>query len=295
MTRPGVNFKGLSLCIVLLVLTGCTSVPPFELKDHVPIVAKAGPPFEAIVVHVQCAVWRSAAAAFQNESLRTKIVNNNYIAAASISADVVESNSINPSLNFIRPFSSTMSNLTLSVGGQYGSTNHRVFTYAFPIRLVRKNGLISTNDPDIKKFCENDSPQGRGIAGDLGLDEIMLGGISSVNGTWSPVTIESGSQKNWIFGTTIDFTISEGLNGGPSWTVKNFKGPGGGNSGLLNANRVAKDTLLISFLPSSPPKVSLNVLGLEVEDQQPVEKSNGAGQDFNTKMILQNLLSTLGQ
>lgn len=47
----------------------------------------------------------------------------------------------------------------------------------------------------------------------------------------------------------IDFTVVENVNGGPTWTTRYFKGPGGNSSGLLNFNRQIKDTLVVTFIP----------------------------------------------
>jgi hypothetical protein len=51
------------------------------------------------------------------------------------------------------------------------------------------------------------------------------------------------------FSAQIDFTIIENANGGPTWTTRYFKGPGGASAGLLSFNRQVKDTLLITFVP----------------------------------------------
>lgn len=77
--------------------------------------------------------------------------------------------------------------------------------------------------------------------------------------------------NQYLFGTIqiqTDFTVVEGINGGPNWTLDYFKFPsasggggsggggasggsggGGGGSGLLNFNRQVKDTLLLTLVP----------------------------------------------
>jgi len=81
------------------------------------------------------------------------------------------------------------------------------------------------------------------------------------------------TQNPTTFSTQTDFTVVEGLSGGPNWTLVHFKGPsggggggggggtsgggaggqgsnmGGGSQGLFGFNRQAKDTLLIAFTP----------------------------------------------
>lgn len=51
------------------------------------------------------------------------------------------------------------------------------------------------------------------------------------------------------FSAQIDFTVIENVNGGPAWTTRYFKGPGGNASGLINLNRQVKDTLVVTFVP----------------------------------------------
>lgn len=46
----------------------------------------------------------------------------------------------------------------------------------------------------------------------------------------------------------MDFTITSGVNGGPNWTLANFKGPTG-SLPFLSFSRIVKDTLLLTFIP----------------------------------------------
>ena len=52
------------------------------------------------------------------------------------------------------------------------------------------------------------------------------------------------------FSEKIDFSLTWGVNGGPSWNLLKFKGPGGGggaNGQLLNYSRQKQDTLISTF------------------------------------------------
>jgi hypothetical protein len=49
------------------------------------------------------------------------------------------------------------------------------------------------------------------------------------------------------FTSTVDFSVVEGISGGPTWDLQHFKGPSSGSSGPLSLNRTAKDTMLIAF------------------------------------------------
>jgi hypothetical protein len=61
----------------------------------------------------------------------------------------------------------------------------------------------------------------------------------------SSASASSGGTTS--FGSTIDFTLVYGLNGGPTWSFKKFKGPTGSGS-LLTASRTTLDTLSITFV-----------------------------------------------
>lgn len=51
------------------------------------------------------------------------------------------------------------------------------------------------------------------------------------------------------FGSTVDFTLVYGLNGGPNWTLTHFKGPAP-SSPLLTASRTETNTMNITFVPA---------------------------------------------
>jgi hypothetical protein len=50
------------------------------------------------------------------------------------------------------------------------------------------------------------------------------------------------------FGSLVDFVLVYGLNGGPNWTFKRFKGPATGSSPLLTGSRTKTDSLAITFV-----------------------------------------------
>lgn len=51
------------------------------------------------------------------------------------------------------------------------------------------------------------------------------------------------------FGSTVDFTVVYGLNGGPTWSLTHFKGPAGSAS-MFSIGRQVVDTLNIAFVPA---------------------------------------------
>lgn len=59
----------------------------------------------------------------------------------------------------------------------------------------------------------------------------------------------SSGSSNTKFATSVNFTIVTNINGGPTWSLKYFKGPSG-NNGLLSFSRTNLDSLTASFVPT---------------------------------------------
>jgi hypothetical protein len=73
---------------------------------------------------------------------------------------------------------------------------------------------------------------------------------SSTNTSSGGPPTPTGGQSQYTFGlisAQIDFTIIQSVNGGPTWTLSYFKGPGGASQGLFNFGRTVIDKLNISF------------------------------------------------
>jgi hypothetical protein len=77
-------------------------------------------------------------------------------------------------------------------------------------------------------------------------------GSTSTGATNGPPGTSSSSAPagtGTSFGSTVDFTVVYGLNGGPTWSLTHFKGPAG-SAALLSVGRQAVDTLNITFVPA---------------------------------------------
>jgi hypothetical protein len=118
-------------------------------------------------------------------------------------------------------------------------------------------------------------PYGLGIHGRIGLKEdLATSAIAarmqdiavltpSASGSGGGISIYGqppalSGFNGYAFGeldTTINFTINLDLNGGPNWTLVNFKGPSvssqGGTNGqsLLNVSRYKKDSIQLTVIP----------------------------------------------
>jgi hypothetical protein len=79
----------------------------------------------------------------------------------------------------------------------------------------------------------------------------MLGSGSGGGGGGSPKAGGSSSSAGTSqFSSQIVFTISYGVNGGPTWSIRTFKGPGAGSGPLASLSRTNTDTLSITFVPA---------------------------------------------
>jgi uncharacterized membrane protein YgcG len=220
-----------------------------------------------------------------------------FIGQATLTVDVTDTESLTPSTSFISPYApippSMMSttNLTLTIGAQLNGTQHRAVTTTlqFDLNKFVENENDATFTQYKKAWPKSECPivqgthpnvpfDGTAIKGDLGLTEALEDGLMSIgaNGQYGvlqavvPVN-QNGPPNPTTFTSQTDFTVVEGLNGGPNWTLVHFKGPGGGggggtgggasggsssgssmgggSQGPINFNRQAKDTLLIGFTP----------------------------------------------
>ena len=96
------------------------------------------------------------------------------------------------------------------------------------------------------------------------------------------------------FGSLVDFMLVYGINGGPTWSFKTFKGPAVGSTPLFTTSRTNTDSISITFVAScqasQPATVTSYWQSLPVCDQVPTAKQQGLsiGYQNNSLMILRN-------
>jgi hypothetical protein len=127
--------------------------------------------------------------------------------------------------------------------------------------------------------------------------------IDEALSTKTPAKKGASSSSGTTFGSTIDFILIEGLNGGLTWTLKYFKGFGGGTP-PLSISRTTTDSLQITFTPTCNSTISENYTSpstfwdaipsckkINVGEAQ--QNANQLGHDQNTRMLLQTLTRRL--
>ncbi len=118
----------------------------------------------------------------------------------------------------------------------------------------------------------------------------------------------SGSGSSTSFGSLVDFTLVYGINGGPTWSFKHFKGPAAGSTPLVSLTRTNLDSLSVTFVaacrdpdpanPISQAQTYWDALPLcdAAPDSRLQSAAYGAGQNY--LMRLQNAFTrgpALGQ
>jgi uncharacterized membrane protein YgcG len=313
--RVAQNFRLITLGFVGACLTSC-GPPGFEMiGNNVSSEGKDGPPVELFIRHLRCEAYRTILDAYTHREKDQETWNTvrylywyGYQAAGQLTLDVTRGEGFNPSLSYIDPFAAVMTNFTLTLNGQLSGIQHRNIQENITIdysklfdrtgiktdpnipdivpvgQVLNKNGTAQfpNNQFNLVEQCAQSNGSGSGIQGDLGLADTVVLGLGAFREQDAVVAPGfAGGPGNVganVFGSTIDFTFSMGLNVGPNWTLTHFKGPTGGgggggssgngssgsgsgstgtsggsggiNQGLLAGNRTAKDTLLISFSPA---------------------------------------------
>jgi uncharacterized membrane protein YgcG len=261
-----------------IIVGGCTHTPTINNPlGSTP----ASPTVADLITHIQCEIWtiKNAADTPADSDAKAKLgrlTQYEYVAFATLTVDVTNLEGTSPSLSFITPYLTPMTNLTKSIGGQYSGTQHRNITESFTISIY--------DDQSGATKCADYSNKGHYLYGDLELGTVIRAGLRNVD----VADFVFGRPKNTdntklssiaapVFGSTVDFTIVYGINNvGPTWTITHFKGPGGGgggggagggasgaggagggsggggSQGLLTLTHTEKDTLVISFAPACP-------------------------------------------
>lgn len=198
-----------------------------------------------------------------------------YVGEIAWTIDVTDTGALNPTASYSW-FYSGQNNATLSVSGQLSEAAHRYLTFNTSVDFARLNATeaapfegITAPVPPLPPEKRPPCIDGRELTGELGLREDLAKGliVNAMNDisaikpleTASPGTIPGGITlgpiavpSTYTFGqvsTQVDFTINEGVNGGPTWNLVRLKGPGGGSNGLLSFTRQVKDQIIATFVP----------------------------------------------
>jgi hypothetical protein len=272
------------------LVAACSALPSF---NNVVGPSDAAPEARDLVQHIQCEFYRIEAD--KNNPLAEQFRRYKFIVFATLTFEVTNNQNITPTLSFIDTVNvSPAGTLTKLFGGQVSGMQHRTMTESFLLDLGSQK-----SDAASKCLRSTEMPLVGGIQGDLGIKEIVFAGMQAMDFIYEYVPDDSASstkslmpgpqalefqslsetlKKKYLtpklgqssvptIGSTIDFTVILGFNGGPLWSLVDFKGPSGPN-GLAGVTTTWKDTLTFSVAPttlSEPPKGLKDALTKEID------------------------------
>lgn len=216
-----------------------------------------------------------------------------HVMSINLTLEVTNTQAINPALSYIHPDGDPMTSFSTPVNGQWTATEDRNFNESFTVVFDRGDETA-----DKWNYCEQlQKSGGKGLQGSLGLEEVIASGLryesdksgaytlrvlglSPSNDVQDPLTNAAALAPS--VGSTIDFAVTYGANGGPSWTLTRFTGPSSTSTGLVAFTRETKDTLIVSLARVVPSTTTS-------ESERESAAGNAAKQNL-TNQILQRLL-----
>ena len=264
----------LSYALTTALLAGCATLPPLQDLQHTSEQNPRGPTLAKLVTYIQCELGLAYVAAQASDP---DLKYQNYVAIVNLQVDAIATTGLSPSLSGIHPYHSNPSySVTLAVSGQYSRANHENITYYFPV-------VFDGSDSSATSACaKSDNVDGgwkfwapeKSMSEDIGFKDAIYTAVEARGTTLlsknddgdDPDLTKMFSQSN-ILGFTIsmDFTVTSGAGVGPNWVLKHFKGPSGGGGGgggsggqqnLFSWNNVARDSMIISFMPATTSELS---------------------------------------
>jgi hypothetical protein len=241
-----------------VLLAGCTTTPGFKgenLAAPAPgtqRTAEAIPTVSDIVRHVQCEIYDELK---RNPDFR----DGSYVVVATLTLEVTDNGSFNPTMAFTKKFSTADTGRNIGTGFQINGTSHRTFQQSFTLNLQTTAAGEPTNDAAQPEVCTQEQNGKRpGLRGNLGIGNTIAEGVNKNKFIFE--VIENKAKAGEFepdlptFGTTVDFTLVQGVGVNPVWTLEDVVFPGGGDAPFLNYNQTTKDTLALTFASGGSAK-----------------------------------------
>jgi hypothetical protein len=284
-----VTLRATAMLALVLGVAGCTSLPKFGAHADAQVLA---PKASDITDKIQCEIIEALHSAKYDEDSPVKLLAvYPHVVSVNLTLEVTNNEAVNPSLSYIKPYLTAGTNFTAILGGQWTGSQDRIFTESFTL-------VFDLGDETLEKWStctRRTQSRGGGLQGNLGIRDVIASGLRyempdseaytlkvlglSKNDPQDPLTNAAAVAPS--FGSTIDFTITYGVNGGPTWTLTHFSGPS--STGLLSTSRTHKDTLIVSF-------ARVISSGTTTDANRRAESAAGrAAKDNLTNQILQRL------
>jgi hypothetical protein len=277
--------KSVAVVCSLLILGGCAGIPKFGAPGSADALA---PRVSDITDKIQCEIIDALhSAKYDDDATFRPLAIYRHVVSVNLSLEVTNMQAANPSLSYIKPYATAGENFTALVGGQWTGTQDRIFNQTFTLVFD-----LGDETPERWDACSKKAA-GSGLRGNLGIKDVIASGLRYESADSDAYKLKVlglspsdpqdplGGSVTPSFGSTVDFTLVYGVNGGPNWTLTHFTGPA---TGLLNFNRTRKDTLQLSFARVISSGATQ---GAEADAERQAGK---ASKDNLTNEILQRLL-----
>lgn len=225
--REAVRLRTVSLWISLssFFLSGCAAVVPnFDIP-----VNQNGPTIHSISRRVTCELVQLIE---RGDGISDALLGDDIDVAVQLNLTVNDTGGLSPSLTYnYAPFA-------FGLSGMLSQSREQNFTQKFyySMRALQKEAGVERRLGSNLAECW---PMDTNLAGELGLGRTVELAFTSQHVDWGKKLSEDG-----VFGGYVNFVVTKNVNGGPTWTLTSFIGPG---SNLGSFSEVNTDKLTFAF------------------------------------------------
>ncbi|WFU42150.1 hypothetical protein QA640_06615 [Bradyrhizobium sp. CB82] len=245
---PAMHHRTLSLWILLssAILSGCASVVPnFDIPSD-----QDGPTIHSISRRVSCELVQLIE---RGDAVSAILLGDDMDVAVQLNLTVNDTGGLSPSLSYANaPFA-------FGLGGTLSQSREQNFTqkYYYSTRALQKEAA------EVRKLGGNLAecwPTDTNLAGELGLRRTVELALTGQNIAWDKKLSDDGG----VFGGYVNFVVTKSVNGGPTWTLTSFTGPG---SNLGSFSEVNTDKLTFAFARGDKAGTPFRVSGRAKADR----------------------------
>jgi hypothetical protein len=207
------------------LLSGCaTVVPNFDIP-----VNDNGPTIHSISRRVSCELVQLIE---RGDGISDALLGDDIDVAVQLNLTVNDTGGLSTSLTYANaPFA-------FGLGGTLSQSREQNFTQKFyySMRALQKEAVaVRKLGGDLAECWPTDT----NLAGELGLKRTVELAFTSQHIDWGKKLSDDG-----VFGGYVNFVVTKNVNGGPTWTLTSFTGPG---SNLGSFSEVNTDKLTYAF------------------------------------------------
>lgn len=222
-----VRMRTVSLWISLssVLLSGCAAVVPnFDIPAN-----GNGPTIHSISRRVSCELVQLIE---RGDGISDALLGDDIDVAVQLNLTVNDTGGLSPSLTYVN------APLAFGLGGTLSQSREQNFTQKFyySMRALQKEAqAVRKLGGDLAECWPTDT----NLAGELGLKKTVELAFTSQHVDWGKKLSDDG-----VFGGYVNFVVTKNVNGGPTWTLTSFIGPG---SNLGSFSEVNTDKLTFAF------------------------------------------------